>query len=262
MTIIRPPTVTLRRQGPVAYLTLDLPRTGNALNILLLRELTAAVHELNRDDDIRVIVLAGAGDCFSVGGDVRELLDLADSDPGGRAVREAVERGREACQALSGARPITLARLHGKVFGAGLALAVHCDLRVAADDALFRLPELSLGMPPLWGGAGFRLISEIGASRTRELVYLCDTIDGRTALTYGLVHGLATPRDLDQTADRWARRLSRRRDTAVRLTKTALRAAEAAYRQGDLTLADGDLFHYGLRSMVTHVNLQETLSNT
>ncbi|GII94815.1 enoyl-CoA hydratase/isomerase family protein [Sinosporangium siamense] len=246
MTAGHPPVIGVCREGPVAYLTLNQPESGNALNFLLLHALAGALRELNGEADVRVIVLSGAGECFSVGADVHELHRLAAADPSGRAVREAVDLGREVCQALAAAKPITLARLHGKVVGAGLALAVHCDLRVASADTHFRLPELSLGVPPLWGGAGPRLVAEIGASRTRELVFLGDAIDARTAYTYGLLNGVTSPHTLEQTVDRWAQRLSRRKEAAVRLTKTALRAAEAATRQGDLTLTESDLFYYGL----------------
>lgn len=215
----------------------------------MLRDLAATVERLHDDStdgqEVRVIVLSGQGPSFCRGADLPEMIG-ADR----RAVRAAVEAGRRACRALAESPAITVAQVHGKVIGAGICLAAHCDLRVSCESGTFRLPELTIGVPALWGGAGPRLAMEVGVSRLRELVLTGDVIDAATARAYGLVHRLAPVGRLHETTTALANRLARRDPTAVRLTKTAFRAAESAYRQGDITATDAELFACALPGTV------------
>ena len=96
---------------------------------------------------------------------------------------------------------MTIARLHGHAIGGGLALALACDFRVAADDALLDLPEVDLGVPLTWGATP-RLIHEIGAARARELILLCDRVDAERAERDGLVHRVVPAAALDAAVRR------------------------------------------------------------
>ncbi|MEV0622702.1 enoyl-CoA hydratase/isomerase family protein [Nonomuraea sp. NPDC050404] len=255
------PLVTVKRDGSVARIQLNRPHEHNMLTVAMLKELAAAVERLHDDhtpydagqagdamaapEGVRVIVLSGHGPSFCRGVDIAEMSRLAGAGDQ-RAVRAAVEAGRRVCQALSASPAITIAQVHGKVIGAGVCLAAHCDLRISSDTATFCLPELTIGVPALWGGAGPRLAMEVGISRLRELVLTGEVLDAATATGHGLVHRLAPAGRLPEETTTWARRLARRDPTAVRLTKTAFRAAEATHRQGDITATDADLFAYAL----------------
>ncbi len=145
-----PATVRRRREGAVLYVELHAPDTGNAVTEAMLDELLAVVAV--PDPEVRVLVLSAAGDDFSLGGDRAEFADWLAEDPSGRGIRVAGEKARRVCEALSGSRAVTIARVQGKAVGAGFALALACDLRVGAENASFRLPELALGLPTAWGG--------------------------------------------------------------------------------------------------------------
>ena len=138
---------------------------------------------------------------------------------------------------------MTIARLNGHVLGGGLALALACDFRVAADDARFALPEIDLGIPMTWGAVP-RLIAEIGAARAREMVMLCNTIDVAEAHRIGLVHRCGSLPDLDAVVDELATRLAAKPEFAMHVSKTQFRGYSNAL--GDPTFSDGDMFRAGI----------------
>lgn len=242
----RQPVLVVDDEGPVAHLQLNRPGDGNALNGELLDLLADSIRRLYRQPSTRVIVLSGAGDAFCSGADVPELTRLAAEDPRGRETRRLLELGRAVCGELAAARAVTVARLHGKVIGAGLILALHCDLRLSADTATFQLPELALGIAPVWGGAYARLSTEIGTARLREMIFLGDAVDTATATAYGITHRAVPEPNLDDLTTRWSRRLARRDPNATQLAKHLFTAAEATARLGDLSTLEPDLFQLAL----------------
>ncbi|NEE12246.1 enoyl-CoA hydratase/isomerase family protein, partial [Streptomyces sp. SID7499] len=133
----RSATVRTRREGPVLHVELHAPDTGNAVTEAMLDELLDIVAA--PDPEVRVLVLSGAGDDFCLGGDRTEFAGWLEEDPAGRGIRVAGEKARRVCEAISGGRAVTIARVQGKAVGAGFALALACDLRVGADTASFRL---------------------------------------------------------------------------------------------------------------------------
>jgi len=237
------PTKGLRIQhsGPVLHAQLASPETGNALTSALLDDLLALLAAIREQPDIRVLVLSGEGDDFCVGADRAEFTDALAADPGGARLRVLADKARQVCEALETAAPVTIARLHGKVIGAGLALAVFCDLRVGADNCRFRMPEVALGMPPAWGGALARLMSEVGASRMRELVLTCDIFSATTAYELSLLHRVAPVEELDEAVATLARPLLRRSGEALSVAKLMLAAHSRANHLVDGSLLDAHL---------------------
>ncbi len=144
---------------------------------------------------------------------------------------------------------VTIACVHGRAVGAGLALAVACDLRVGAHDSLYRLPEVAFGLPGTWGGAAARLISEIGPAATRELLLTGRSVDAETALRMAILHRMTPAGELDGAVSQWIRPLLRRPAAALRTTKRVLAAYEASARMADLTRLEGHLMaaEIGLR---------------
>jgi methylglutaconyl-CoA hydratase len=124
--------------------------------------------------------------------------------------------------------------------GGGLALALACDFRVAAEDATFHVPEVDLGIPLLWGAAA-RLVHEVGAARAREIILLCDRLDAATAERWHVVHRCVPAARLDAEVDGLARRLAAKPEIAVHMTKTQMRALASRARLGDVSETDGDL---------------------
>ena len=124
-----------------------------------------------------------------------------------RERRFAAQIGWRACRAIEACEVVTLARVHGHVVGGGVALALACDFRIAAQGSVFHVPEVDLGIPLTWGATP-RLIAELGAARARELILMCDRIDARTAERWGLVNRVVPAARLDATVDAWALRLA------------------------------------------------------
>lgn len=228
----------VHQEGRVLRAELNSPETGNALTAAMLDELLALLGSLPDRPDIRVVVLSGAGDDFCVGADRTEFTTALITDPRGSHLRAIADKARRVCDALESTHVVTIARLHGRVLGAGLGLAVFCDLRAGADTTTFRMPEVALGVPPAWGGALARLISEAGAARIRELILTCETFDATTAHHLSLLHKTAPAEDLDRIVDQWVRPLVRRAPEALAVAKLMLAAKSRANRQTDSTLLD------------------------
>lgn len=227
--------------GPVLRVALDPASGDDTLGTPALDDLLTLLDYLHRRPDIRVLVLSSLGENFCRGADRDEYRAALEADPSGASLRHIADKAQRLCQALETAHAITIARLHGEVIGAGLALASYCDLRVAADNSRFRMPEVGLGLPPAWGGAMGRLIAEAGAANIRELMLTCDRFDATTALRLGLVHKTAPVDELDRAVDAWVRPLVRRRPEALVLTKRMLTGYTRADRLADMSLIDAHL---------------------
>jgi enoyl-CoA hydratase/carnithine racemase len=148
--------------------------------------------------------------------------------------------GRRALEAIERCDAITIARLHGHVIGGGVVLALACDLRIAASDTVFNIPEVDLGIPLTWGAAP-RLAREVGAARAKELILLCDRFDGAAAERYGVVNRSVAADQLDAAVDDWAGRLAAKPPWALHMTKSQFKAYARTTPLGDVTELDGDL---------------------
>lgn len=138
-------TLRVQQSGAVLSIELNTPDDGNLVTDRMLDDLLTVLD--GQDPGVRVVVLSGAGEDFCLGGDRAELAGHLADDPGGAGVRAYGTRARRVCEALTGNPAVTVAAVHGRVIGAGFALALACDLRAGADTATFRLPELALGVP-------------------------------------------------------------------------------------------------------------------
>jgi len=236
-------TLEVERDGPIARVWLNRPERRNALDTEALEEIAALFAGFARDFGTRVAVLGGRGASFCAGADRksppgRERL-AAGSGATDRERRHAAQLGLRAARAVEDAEVVTIARVHGHAIGGGAALALACDFRIAADDAVFQIPEVDLGIPLAWGATA-RLAHEVGAARAREAILLGDRFDARTAERWGAVHRVVTAAELDAAVGDWARRLAAKPEIAVHMTKTQLRAYAALGRLGDFPESDGD----------------------
>ncbi|MFF9090121.1 enoyl-CoA hydratase/isomerase family protein [Streptomyces sp. NPDC014991] len=232
-------TLRTRREGAVLTVELNTPAEGNTVTDALLDDLLAVLQD--QDPAVRVLVLAGSGDDFCLGGDRGEFDRHLAHDRTGSGIRLSGTKARRVCDALTGNPAVTIARVQGKAIGAGLALALACDLRVGSENATFRLPELALGLPTAWGGLLPRLISEVGAARVRELVLTGRAFTAAEALSLSVLQKVVPAQELDAAVAAWAGPVVRRPPAALRVTKALLHSLSAGSRLADTSALDAEL---------------------
>lgn len=220
------PTVLYSREGAVAHVVLNRPRVINAYNIQMRDELYQALEAVRDDPEVRVAVLRGAGERgFCAGADLTEFGTAPSLDMARRVRWE-----RDVWGLFLGMRKPLVAALHGYVIGSGVEMACLCDIRIASEDAIFRMPEVALGMVPAAGGTQ-TLSRAIGRARALDMVLTNRQVDAREALSIGLVHRVVPRERLLAAAQAVASALAS-------LSPAALAAARAALLEGmDLPLA-------------------------
>lgn len=233
--------IRVEEDGPVLHVRLNPWNQEDTLDGAVLEDLRLLLDDLHDRPDIRVLTLSSMGKDFCLGADRNEYGAALTADPSGSALRRIADKAQRLCQALENTHAVTIARLHGRVIGAGLALASFCDLRVGADTCRFRMPEVGIGLPPAWGGAMGRLVSEAGAARIRELMLTCEVFDAETAHRLGILHRTVPLDGLDEAVDSWTRPLVRRSPEALVLTKRMLAGFARADRTADTSLLDSHL---------------------
>jgi enoyl-CoA hydratase/carnithine racemase len=203
-------------EAGVGRITLARPRVLNALDAAVVRELAEAVACAERDADAWVVVIAGEGRAFSSGMDRTALA--------AGAVDEAFYRDWiRALNGLEDMGKLVVAAIQGHCLGGGLQLALACDLRLAAADAVLELGATRHGLIP--DGAVLRLARVVGLGRAKELALLNDTITPDAALAMGLVNWVAPPADFDAALARVVARCLEASPTATRHTKRLLQAS-------------------------------------
>lgn len=207
-------SIDLNRDGHVAVITINEPDKLNALNSGRLRELLSAAREVSADSSIRVIVLTGAGErAFVAGADIAEMAMLSRD--------EALAFGRlghATAQALEAAPQPVIAAINGFALGGGCELALACDIRYAADNAVFAQPEVELGIPPGWG-ATQRLPRLVNPGIAAELIFTGKRIDAAEALRIGLVNAVFPADALMERTLELARTIAGHGPEAVRAAK-------------------------------------------
>lgn len=211
-------TVQIERINRVGWVVLDRPNQINAINPALRTEVTQALERLDQDPDVRVIVLRGAGDRgFCAGADIKFQSD-ASSLP---ALRDGMTPGW--IEVLDRIRKPVVAAIHGFCLGGGVEIAMACDIRIAAPNAVFGLPETGLGLIP-GGGGTQRLPRIVGLGRALDLLLTGDRIDATEALRIGLVSRLsASPESLIEEVQTVAERIAAKPVTASAYAKEAAR---------------------------------------
>ena len=185
--------------GAVARLTLDRPDQLNALNDDVRRALAAALTELEDRPDVRVVVLAGAGRAFSAGADLKATA-YPPIEGDWTTRRHRTGTWQRLLEQLDRIPQATVARLHGHVIGGAALLAAACDLRVAADDTVVRIPELAIGIPLTWAGIPL-LVREVGLPLTRDWVMTCRPVRADELLRSGFAQRVVPAGGLDAAVE-------------------------------------------------------------
>ena len=217
--------VLVERDGPIAVVLLNRPEALNALSDELMDELVSRLTELDREDDVRCIVLGGSERAFAAGADIAEL---AKSSPIDLYYQRRVERW----DVIAGLWTPLVAAVSGFCLGGGCELAMACDMIVAAEDASFGQPEIRLGVMPGAGGTQ-RLTRAIGKARAMELILTGRTMTAQEAEAHGLITRLVPAAATVDAALELAARIAAMPPLAVRAAKAAILDAE------ERSLADG-----------------------
>jgi enoyl-CoA hydratase len=191
-----------------------------------MRDFIAAIEDLGRRDDLRAVVISGAGERAWIGG--ANILEMAELDS--KSSREFITLLHQVCRAVRHCPVPVIAAIRGYALGAGLEIAAACDLRIAASDAVFGMPEVKVGIPSVIEAA--LLPSLIGWGRTRELLMFGETIDARKAQDWGLVQRVVEPNALYDVVEEYLRALFATGPKAIRIQKELIRKWE------DLTVSD------------------------
>lgn len=182
----------VERRGGTAVVTLNRPHAMNALSRALRRQLASAINTLDQDDDVRVIVLTGAGDrAFSAGLDLKELGD----DPAALSASEMKDTSNDPVMAIEACRCPVIAAVNGVAVTGGFELALACDIVLASSNARFADTHARVGVLPGWG-LSQKLPRIIGPSRAKELSFSGRFIDADTAADWGLVNRTVPPQQL------------------------------------------------------------------
>ena len=200
-------TILFEKNSGVATIALNRPKVLNAFNGALHEEMHAALGEAAADDDVRCIVLRGEGKGFSAGADLADAIE-SDGNPDGPDLGEYLRKtyGRLITRMVGIEKPI-VAALHGPVYGAGLGLALACDLRLAADSAKFSVAFIKIGLIPD-AGVTFFLPRLVGLGRAMHMSMLGEALDADEAHRVGLVNKVVPDESLEEETAALAGRLA------------------------------------------------------
>ncbi|MEM7060753.1 MAG: enoyl-CoA hydratase-related protein [Pseudomonadota bacterium] len=209
----------------VMTLTMNRPDRRNALSTEMLVAMSACLDRAETDSEVRAVVLTGAGGAFCAGGDVKGMAAGRD---GNTSIDDRINRQRISQRATAGrlyqmGKP-TLAAIPGPAAGAGLGLALSCDMRIMADDTLMTTAFAKVGFPGDYG-VGYFLTQLVGTAKARELMYLSDKVPAAEALQLGLVNRLAPAAEVVDQTTALARRLAEGPPIAFRYMKESLNRA-------------------------------------
>jgi enoyl-CoA hydratase len=204
-------------QAGIAVVTLNRPKALNALNAALMTELDTLAGALAKDDSVKAVIITGAGDkAFVAGADITEMQPMSAVEGRnwgkfGQAVMDKIENLPQ---------PV-IAAVNGFALGGGCELAMACDIRIASEKAKFGQPEVTLGIPPGFGGTQ-RLSRLVGKGRAKELLFTGDMIDAQEAYRIGLANKVVPAEELMDVAKALAQKIMSRGPIAVQVCKAAV----------------------------------------
>lgn len=206
-----------QKQDNVATVTLNRPAKKNALNKKLLAELQTAISEADKDREVKVLIVTGAGDAFCAGD------DLSESDfSSAFALRNSLTRVQALLAELEEMGKPTIAAINGLALGGGCEMALACDIRIASSKAVMGVPEIKIGLMPGAGGTQ-RLPRLVGISKALEMIFSGDPVSAEEAYRIGLVSKVAAPDKLMAEARLLASRFVDKPSQALRMVKEVVK---------------------------------------
>ncbi|HLJ65584.1 MAG TPA: enoyl-CoA hydratase-related protein [Stellaceae bacterium] len=212
--------VKLSVEAGVATLTLNRPQAMNALNAEMVAGINDALERVEHDPEVRVLVITGGGNGFMAGGDIKYFTALTTLSPLERRIQfeRFVQTVHPMILRLRRMPQPVIAQVHGACAGFGMSLMMACDLAIAADDAIFTLAYIHLGVSPD-GGSTYFLPRQVGAKRAMEIALLGDRFDAAKASQWGLINEAVPFTELQPRVAALARRLAQGPQTALAATK-------------------------------------------
>jgi enoyl-CoA hydratase len=210
-------TLLYEKKDGIGTVTINRPEALNALNSTVYNELYEVFEAIEKDDEVRAVILRGSGEkAFAAGSDVAEMSNMNTLE-----IQKFMATIRKASDRVSSLSKPTIAAISGYALGGGNELAMCCDLRISSEKARFGQPEINLGLIPGAGGTQ-RLPRLIGAAKAKEMIFLGDMIDAATALNLGLVNKVVPPEKLMEEALAWAAKLAAKSAPVLAMAKLAI----------------------------------------
>ena len=186
--------VIMEVNDEIALVTINRPKSLNALNSETLAELDQCFDEISTRKDIKVLILTGSGQkAFVAGADISEMVNATPAEG-----RQMGMLAKQAFLKLETMPQVTIAAVNGYALGGGCEISMACDIRIASDNARFGQPETGLGILPGFGGTQ-RLARLIGKGRAKELIFTCDQIEAQEAYRIGLANKVVPQDELIDT---------------------------------------------------------------
>ena len=206
--------INYTQEANIGTLTINRPEALNALNTAVTNELLATLGEIEKSD-IRCLIITGAGEkSFIAGADIAEMKDFAP-----QAAEDFSKAGNLVMDTIESLPMPVIAAVNGFALGGGCELAMSCDIRIASDNAVFSLPEASLGILPGYGGVQ-RLARIVGLAKAKELAFTTNRVKAEEAKTLGLVNQVVAQADLMAEANKMASKIATNAPVSVRAIKT------------------------------------------
>ncbi len=227
-------------ENEIGYVTINRPKKLNALNSRTMDELNRLFNEIKYNDEIKVVIVTGAGEkAFVAGADIRELneLDMNSS-------RTFAQKGQAVFNLIENLGKPVIAAVNGFALGGGCELALACHIRIASTNAIFGQPEVNLGIIPGYGGTQ-RLARLINTGRAVEYILTGDMIDAKEAFRLGIVNHIYPAEELMEKANEIAGKIKSKGQIAVKL------ALNATLSSADLNLKEGLNLEANLFSLCT-----------
>ncbi|MGQ0791230.1 MAG: enoyl-CoA hydratase/isomerase family protein [Nitrosopumilaceae archaeon] len=242
--------VTTSKSDGICTVKINRPDKLNAMNMNVAKELVNIFENLGKDDTVKVIILTGEGDkAFSAGADIEYMSKISPDES-----EEYAKLGQLVTATVENVKQPTIAAVNGFALGGGCELAMSCDIRIAADTAKMGQPEVTIGIPPGWGGTQ-RLMRIVGIAKAKEMVYTGKMIKAEEAKEIGLVNHVVELSTLMDETMKMAKTIAGNSAIAVRMSKAAINKG----RNADLDTGLGiELLAW--RNCFTHPDRQERMT--
>ncbi len=209
--------VTTSKSDGICIIKINRPEKLNAMNSDVAKEIISIFEKIGTDDSVKVIILTGEGDrAFSAGADIEYMSKISPDES-----VEYAKLGQLLTATVENVKQPTIAALNGFALGGGCELAMSCDIRIASDTAKIGQPEVTIGIPPGWGGTQ-RLLRIVGVAKAKELVYTGKMIKADEAKEIGLVNHVVPLASLMDEAMKMAKTIAENSAMGVQMSKTAI----------------------------------------